>query len=333
MFDREHLDETVRALVDSQTSARSTSDHEASKRRLAEAEQALTRFQDAIAAGVDPSTLVEAINRAKAQRDTVRADLAHQPKATVIDAAEVYAMIDSFGDVGAVIEQARPDSLAKLYRDLRLEVRYPHAMDGGEAIATIGVANECVRGGTRTPVRRTPAAGRGSCAHRSVRSVRHASPAAHRVKRSFVAGSNSRHSNSRQDSNLRSRLRRPVGLVIADALWSYLGFSSRSVSPATSCGCGSFHETFHAECPEWRSTRLWCSAVPRTPAAASSFRDSDESWERSRPSIRLSHAGRTRRRISSGRCGRARGNSRATVIAGMLWMRCADGRGCGRGPH
>ena len=157
------------------------------------------------------------ISRAKVQRDAVRADLAHQPKATVIDAAE-DAMIDSFGDVGAVIEQARPDSLARLYRDLRLEVRYRHATDGGNAIATIGVANECVRGGTRTPVRRTPA-GRGSCAHRSVRSVRHASPAAHRVKRSFVAGSNSRHSNSRQDSNLRSRLRRPVGLVIAATLW------------------------------------------------------------------------------------------------------------------
>jgi len=91
--------------------------------------------------------LVGAINKAKAQRDAVRADLVHQPKATVLDAAEVYAMIDSFGDVGAMIEQARPDSLARLYRDLRLEVRYRHAIDGGEAIATIAVANECVRGG------------------------------------------------------------------------------------------------------------------------------------------------------------------------------------------
>jgi hypothetical protein len=51
---------------------------------------------------------VEAINTARAQRDAVRADLAHQPKATVLDAAEVYAMIDSSGDVGAVIEQGRP---------------------------------------------------------------------------------------------------------------------------------------------------------------------------------------------------------------------------------
>jgi hypothetical protein len=42
---------------------------------------------------------------------------------------------------------ARPDLLAKRYRDLQLEVRYRHAPDGGGATATIAVANECVRGG------------------------------------------------------------------------------------------------------------------------------------------------------------------------------------------
>jgi hypothetical protein len=57
-------------------------------------------------------------------------------------------MIDSLGDVGAVIDQAWPNSLAKLYRDLRLQVNYRHSPDGGEATATIGVGNECVRGGT-----------------------------------------------------------------------------------------------------------------------------------------------------------------------------------------
>jgi hypothetical protein len=72
-------------------------------RPAAEAEQALSRFQDAIAAGVNPMALVEGINKAKAQRDAVRAELANQPKATVLDTAEVYAMIDSLGDVRAVI--------------------------------------------------------------------------------------------------------------------------------------------------------------------------------------------------------------------------------------
>jgi hypothetical protein len=55
----------------------------------------LSRFQAAIAAGVDPTALVEGINKAKAQRDAVRAELASQPRATVLDPAEVYAMIDS----------------------------------------------------------------------------------------------------------------------------------------------------------------------------------------------------------------------------------------------
>lgn len=64
----------------------------------------------------------------------------------MLDTAEANAMIDSLGDVGAMIDRARPDSLARLYRDLRLEVRYRHAPDGGEATATIGVTNDCVRG-------------------------------------------------------------------------------------------------------------------------------------------------------------------------------------------
>ena len=163
LFDREHVDETVRALVDSQTGAASVGDRDAGKRRLADAEQALSRFQAAIAAGVDPTALVEGINKAKAQRDAVRAELTNQPKVTVLDVAEVYAMIDSLGDVGAVIHQAEPESLAKLYRDLRLQVSYRPSTDGGEATARIGVGNECVRGGIRTHVRSFPAMRRGSC--------------------------------------------------------------------------------------------------------------------------------------------------------------------------
>jgi hypothetical protein len=80
-----------------------------------------------------------------------------------MDMAEVYAMIDSLGDVDAVIHQAEPDSLAKLYRDLRLQVSYRHSAGGGEATATISVGNECVRGGTPTRKRGRRAAGTSSC--------------------------------------------------------------------------------------------------------------------------------------------------------------------------
>ena len=66
----------------------------------------------------------------------------------------------------------------------------------------------------------------------------------------------------RQDSNLRSRLRRPVRTRDRRRLpASYLGFVFAScVSGGLLCACGSFHETFHAECPHWTSSRPSCSA-------------------------------------------------------------------------
>ncbi len=38
--------------------------------------------------------------------------------------AEVCAMIDSLGDVGAAPNGGKPESLARLYKGLRLQVRY-----------------------------------------------------------------------------------------------------------------------------------------------------------------------------------------------------------------
>ena len=70
---------------------------------LRDAEKRLRRFQDAIAAGIDPSALVDAINEAQAQRAAARADLNSAPARTEVTDAEVYAMIDSLGDVGAAL--------------------------------------------------------------------------------------------------------------------------------------------------------------------------------------------------------------------------------------
>lgn len=62
--------------------------------------------------------------------------------------AEVYAMIDSLDDVGAVLSDARPESLSRLYRDLRLELRYEPHERAVVVTASPRVVNECVRGGT-----------------------------------------------------------------------------------------------------------------------------------------------------------------------------------------
>jgi hypothetical protein len=55
----------------------------------------------AIEAGVDPAALVEAINTAQAERAAVRAELDSAPAQRTLDRADVFAMVDSLGDVGA----------------------------------------------------------------------------------------------------------------------------------------------------------------------------------------------------------------------------------------
>ncbi|MEU6700587.1 hypothetical protein [Pseudonocardia sp. NPDC046786] len=148
LFASENRDQTVAALMDSQADGQRSGAGEASQQRLADAEAALRRYQSAIAAGVDPDAMVEAINQAQADRDHARAELAHVPKSHTVGVAEVHAMIDSLGDVGSAIGRAHPERLARLYRDLGLEVRYRHTDNGGQAAVTMVVANECVRGGT-----------------------------------------------------------------------------------------------------------------------------------------------------------------------------------------
>jgi hypothetical protein len=74
-------------------------------------------------------------------------EMAAMPGPTRLTDAEVYAMIDALGDVGGAIERARLDSLAKLYRDLGIEVSYRHGEDGGLATMDLRVDQQmCPRG-------------------------------------------------------------------------------------------------------------------------------------------------------------------------------------------
>jgi hypothetical protein len=101
--------------------------HQSAKKRLADARARLRRHQAAIEAGVDPSALVEVINQAQAERVAAETELANQPATAMITDAEIHAMIDSLGDVGAALSDAKPDSLSQLYRRLRLDLHYkPH---------------------------------------------------------------------------------------------------------------------------------------------------------------------------------------------------------------
>ena len=149
-FDRTNRDRTVAALVASQdTPGTRPRAHETAKKRLVDAEARLRRFQAAIASGVDPAALVEAINQAQAQRAAARAELDATPAPNAVTDAEVYAMIDSIGDVGRALNSADPASLQQLYEALRLELIYDaEARSVGVTIRPTGRGSTRVRGGT-----------------------------------------------------------------------------------------------------------------------------------------------------------------------------------------
>ncbi|GAB2996574.1 recombinase family protein [Amycolatopsis acidiphila] len=149
LFDPENVDATVAALVGSQDDGRSNAGgRDAVKRRLAEAEARLRRYQAAIGSGVDPAALVDVINQAQAERAAAKAELGNAPKEKAVSEAEVYAMIDSLGDLGTVLTEAKPVALERLYQALNLQLRYEPKELAVYATTSPRVGSVRVRGGT-----------------------------------------------------------------------------------------------------------------------------------------------------------------------------------------
>lgn len=161
LFDRENVDRTVAELVASQEGfSGAPQGRETVKKRVADAEARLRRFQAAIASGVDPAALVNVINQAQAECAVARAELEGAPAPNVLTDAEVYAMVDSLGDVGAALSEAKPDRLADLYARVNVQVGYEPATHTADVTIQplMRVNSARVRGRTRTlrPCSRTP---------------------------------------------------------------------------------------------------------------------------------------------------------------------------------
>jgi hypothetical protein len=137
----------VATLIGSQPDGGPSVNVEAAKARRADADQRVRRFQTAIAAGVDPASMVDAINQAQAERTAAQAEINNvQTSEAALDMTEVYAMIDSLGDVGAVLAEAEPASLQRLYQALNVQVQYEPAERAAYVTATPRVDSAGVRG-------------------------------------------------------------------------------------------------------------------------------------------------------------------------------------------
>ncbi|MDX8030288.1 recombinase family protein [Lentzea sp. BCCO 10_0856] len=148
IFNRQSIDRTVAGMVASQDDPSGRSSREVVKKRLADAEAKLRRFQAAIAAGVDPVALVDAINETEEQRAAASAELNGLPAPNLASAAELQAAVDSLADVTAVIKEGEPEKLARLYGELGIELKYDKAKEAVYATTSPRVLSGCVRGGT-----------------------------------------------------------------------------------------------------------------------------------------------------------------------------------------
>lgn len=91
------------------------------------------------------------INTAQAEREAARAALADTGCGHALGEAEVYAMIDSLGDVGGTLKDARPAGLTRLYEGLRLQLRYEPQEQAVYVAASPRVVSAVSEGGLEHP--------------------------------------------------------------------------------------------------------------------------------------------------------------------------------------
>jgi DNA invertase Pin-like site-specific DNA recombinase len=148
LFLPDNVDRTVDQLVGHQQLGRPGGQRDKVRDRLKTAETRLQRLRAAIEAGAEPAALIDGINQAQADKAAAEAELANIEEPTAIDRAEIYARIDSFGDVRAALNGTSAEKLAQFYRDVQLEMWFANEEEAVDATASLRVNSVCVRGGT-----------------------------------------------------------------------------------------------------------------------------------------------------------------------------------------
>jgi hypothetical protein len=127
LFEPEHLDRTLDALVATQ---RPQSHEDAiqaeARRQIAECDRKLSRHRAALEAGADPAVVtgwIREVQAAKAEADA-RLRRLGQPRARALNRDELAEMMRTLGDIVRVLADADPARKAKIYADLGLRLTY-----------------------------------------------------------------------------------------------------------------------------------------------------------------------------------------------------------------
>ncbi|WP_327116277.1 hypothetical protein OHB12_04145 [Nocardia sp. NBC_01730] len=166
LFDHEHREKAIAALVAAQDTNDTDTRRQTLRQRITDAEARLARHLAAIEAGVDPQALVTAMNTAQADKAAAQAELKSLPKINRLTNTELRKLIESLGDIRAVLTAGDPADKTRLYRALALEVCYQHQ----QQLAIVGTTPCGVSTGVRRgyrPVRQPPATSK-TAVHRRI---------------------------------------------------------------------------------------------------------------------------------------------------------------------
>ncbi|BCY07345.1 recombinase family protein [Actinoplanes sp. L3-i22] len=124
-FSATNLNHTVSALVDAQAPDVAEVGAGQVQRAIAACDAKLGQYRAALEAGSDPVLVTEWITETQTERSRLERQLADAAAPTRrMGIAEVRALVESLGDVGAVLRRASPEDKAQVYREMGLRLTY-----------------------------------------------------------------------------------------------------------------------------------------------------------------------------------------------------------------
>jgi hypothetical protein len=149
LFSKQQRAQTLEFLLEAHNADDSDLRRNIIKARIADANQKLERYTRAIEAGIDPSSLVGAMNAAQAERAAAQVELDTIPRPVQVTVRELSGIIDSHGDIRARLDAGDPVDKMELYKALEVQIRYQPIQRRAQVSAGLAVVSTGVRRGNQ----------------------------------------------------------------------------------------------------------------------------------------------------------------------------------------
>lgn len=126
-FAPHHLDTTITKMYESQPEPEDDSRLDATNQIVAECDEKLARYRQALEAGTDPVLVATWTAEVQARRAEALAQTRTKSKQRRMSRAEISNLVDALGSIRTVLAHAEPTDKAEIYRRLGMRLTYEPA--------------------------------------------------------------------------------------------------------------------------------------------------------------------------------------------------------------